>query len=140
MKIIIGRQQVIVDDGIKLPGKLYMHSKGYAQMWLDGKNVLLHRYIMGADPGQEIDHINGNKLDNRVENLRICTKSENMQNRRTWSKYGHKGICKNGKKWQANIYKGGKRYFIGNYDTIEQAKIAYRDKSIELYGSFAYNS
>ena len=139
MKITIGKHQVIIDDCIELPSNLYMHKKGYAQMWVGGRNVLLHRYIMGAKPDQEIDHINGNKLDNRMVNLRFCTKSENMHNRRTWSKYGHKGICKNGKKWQANIYKGGRRYCLGNFDSIEQAVLAYRDKSLELYGSYAYN-
>jgi len=55
----------------------------YAVGYVDGKSgVMLHKFIMGAVKGMEVDHINGNPLDNRRENLRVCTTQENRRNRR----------------------------------------------------------
>lgn len=93
---------------------------------------------MNAPKGKQVDHINGDKLDCRRLNMRICTASENMQNQKTWSKSGYKGVNRNGKYWQANIHKDKKRYFLGNFKTINEAINAYNKKAIALYGELAY--
>lgn len=132
--------EVILDDDIVLPSELSAHTKGYAWVFADRKWVLLHRWIMDAPKGMQVDHLNGNKLDCRRSNMRLCTASENVQNQKTWSKSGFKGVNRNGKYWQANIYKDKKRYFLGNFKTIEEAISAYNEKALELYGNLAYTN
>lgn len=84
----------------------------YAQ---DGRErVRMHRLIMGAKPGEIVDHINGNGLDNRRSNLRICTHRQNIINRRganSNSKSGVRGVywCKRAKRWAADVSFGKSR-------------------------------
>lgn len=101
----------------------------------------LHRLIMNAPPGLDVDHINGNGLDNRRQNLRLCTRSQNNANRhRSQSKStGVKGVhfekCTG--KWRAEIHCDGKRHTLGRFDCLEAAANAYNDKAAELFGEFA---
>ncbi len=117
-------------------------SKGetrYAKRKEKGKTVLMHREIMNAPAGMQIDHINGNGLDNRKANLRLCNYSQNQQNQRkkTRSTSRYKGVSKDKKKWAARICINGKKIWIGRYhDEIRAAK-AYDQKAIELFGEFA---
>lgn len=97
----------------------------------------LHRYILNLKrkDGKEVDHINGNKLDNRRCNLRICTKSENKQNRNLKTNTsGYNGVRKKRNKWETKIIKNYKYYHIGIYDDPELAAIAYDLTAIGLYG------
>lgn len=121
---------------------------GYARrtVKLDGvKNgVYLHRFLMGAKSGEEVDHINGNPLDNRRENLRLCTHSENLKNKKTPSHNtsGYKGVSyfKHGKRlkrWKVEIKVGGKAKCLGYYFTPIEAATVYNRKAIEIYGEFA---
>lgn len=123
---------------------------GYAarQVWIGDRQttVRMHRAIMDAPKGMEVDHKNLNKLDNRRQNLRICTGAENRQNRpkRSDNTSGHKNISwhKPTFMWIVQIHttiKGRKRNnYIGRYDDIKNA-IAARDKALqELHGEFAY--
>jgi len=114
-----------------------MHSKGYAYR-TGGK--LMHRVIMGEPEYKEIDHINGDKLDNQRKNLRICSRSENSMNK---AKYCGKGIyigvhhtIRTGK-YEAYIKFKGRKLHLGHFDTAEQAAIARNVKALELYGEFA---
>src|SRR4051812_25890520 len=81
-------------------------SDGYAISWKNGR---MHRFIMNAEKGQIVDHINGNKLDNRKSNLRFVTASQNAQNRPKKegcsSKYIGVTYNKNEKKWRCNCAK-----------------------------------
>ena len=89
--------------------------------------VKLHRLITGALPGQEVDHVNHNGLDNRRENLRICTRSQNNENRRGASKgsaTGIRGVYPHGSKWTVRIHPNGRDKYIGVFDTIEAAERA----------------
>jgi hypothetical protein len=102
----------------------------------------MHRIIMG-NPDGEVDHINGNGLDNRKCNLRICTRTENMYNRRPkrggTSKY--KGVWyerhANHGRWRAQIRAGGKAINLGSFHNEEDAAIAYNKAALELHGDFA---
>jgi hypothetical protein len=103
--------------------------------------VLMHRMLMNPPDGMVIDHINGNGLDNRRANIRICTQNDNMKNQvvhRT-NKIGLKGVYlpKDKKRYRATIQVAGQTVHLGFYDTAEEAAAAYRGASKALYGEFA---
>lgn len=123
----------------------------YAQACVHGKCVLMHRMVMNAAKGDRIDHKTHNHLDNRKENLRFCTTQENGFNRRISSnnRSGFKGVAfdpcygaggrKCGRKvWRAQAEIGGKRHFLGKYETPEFAHEAYKAFVKERHGAF-YN-
>ena len=99
----------------------------------------LHRYIMKCPSGLCVDHINHNGLDNRKENLRICTYLQNRMNSKSSNKNGYKGICYYSKikKYSAKICINHKNYYLGVFSTKEEAADAYNQKAIELYGEYA---
>ena len=108
--------------------------------------LLLHRLIMNCDYRDNlyVDHINGNTLDNRKCNLRVCSIAENTRNQQKHrdSINPYKGIkySVRDKLWVARIQYNKKRIYVGyNKDPIEAAK-AYDRKAIELHGEFAYTN
>lgn len=116
--------------------------KIYAASRINKKLILLHRFILNiTDRKVAVDHINGNTLDNRKENLRICSWSENLRNsnKHKDSKSLYKGIFYNklNKNWRSRIFKDGKSYEIGSFKTDIEAAQAYDSKAIELFGKFA---
>lgn len=98
-------------------------------------------YMTGKWPEFEIDHKNGDGLDNRWENLRTATPSENMQHRGVPSNNttGHKGTCFDKKtgRFVAGIKVAGKRINLGAFDTLKEASEAYRAAAVKYYGPFA---
>lgn len=104
-------------------------------------DTLMHRFILNAAKGEKVDHRNINGLDNREENLRMCTTSQNMANSRkhinSASKY--KGVCPNKLQggWYSTICCDGKRKRLGSFETQEEAARAYDKKAKELFGEFA---
>lgn len=91
----------------------------------------LHRWLLGlADPSLIVDHLNGDGLDNRRENLRICTRAENNKNmrKRRDNSSGCAGVHfeKSSGLYYAKIQVGGKSHFLGRFDRLDQANIAYR--------------
>lgn len=122
---------------------------GYYRVHLrkDGKRktIVIHKLIAKAFiPNPEnkpyIDHINNNKSDNTIENLRWCTRQENGRNRvlNSNSTSGIKGVSydKNFNKWKAYVQANGKRQHLGLFNTLEEAKIARQKKANELFGEF----
>ncbi len=105
----------------------------------------LHRIVLGLEgiPARTImgDHINGDTLDNRRENLRLATASQNAMNRRPRSdnKSGVRGVCwdKRYQKWEAYVKVDGKQKKIGRFVSIEQAAEAVAQARAEMHGRFA---
>lgn len=100
-------------------------------------HVAMHRVLLWAPPGYEIDHINGNGLDNRLENLRIVTHAQNIRNMKPRSKY--KGVHWNtkNKKWISQIGINGGRTYLGSFNTQKEAAKAYDQKAKEVFGEYA---
>lgn len=101
-------------------------------------SIRMHRLIMGEPQGKQIDHIDGNGLNNQISNLRICTNSQNHMNQRTIRGVSqYKGVCRDRGKWRAYITKDWKYHYLGRHDSeIEAAKI-YDEAARELFGEFA---
>ncbi len=101
------------------------------------KTFKLHREITKCPKGMVVDHINGNTLDNRIENLRIVSHQENMTNqtkRKGSSKYRGVHFKKTSQKWVAQIQVNGKRTWIGAFKTEEEAGKAFLSAAEVLYG------
>ena len=99
--------------------------------------LFMHRVIMDAPDGLEVDHINGDKLDNRRDNLRHATSSQNKANVGPFSgKY--KGVDRKGRKWRAQIRVNGKKTHLGLYSHAIQAAMAYDSIAFAQWGEFAY--
>lgn len=102
--------------------------------------IYMHREILGVLPGLEIDHKNGNGLDNRRVNLRICTHSDNQRNRgvhKGEKRSRFKGVSwdNRGKKWRARI--GCPQQYLGYFDSEIEAARQYDEKAEQLFGKFA---
>lgn len=105
------------------------------------QTIRMHRLLLGAQKGNWCDHVDSNGLNNRRYNIRICTPSENAQNKRLSSqnKSGFKGVCwnKKAKKWQTKIRIGGKQRTIGYYFCLVKAAKAYDAQARKAFGIFA---
>jgi len=117
-------------------------SNGYRYVCFEGKTYKEHRVVWflyyGEWPKNEIDHIDLNKANNAISNLRECTRSQNLANRKTVNKLGFKGVQKTPYgKYQAKIKKGGKLIYLGTYETPEEASIAYGEAATKHFGNFA---
>ena len=102
--------------------------------------VPLHRLVMRAKGGELIDHRNGDGLDNRKENLRICTHAENMRNRRRRKRCASqfKGVFRDGpNRWRAAIHFNKQVFRLGSFRTELDAAKAYDAKAKQLFGEFA---
>lgn len=113
----------------------------YAACSIKGKTTYMHRMVMGAQAGEEIDHIDRNGLNNSRQNLRFVTSSQNKlnQSKRSDNTSGHKGIswCPDREKYQVYINIDRKRKSLGRYKTLEEA-IYVRDQAAKAhYGEYA---
>lgn len=115
---------------------------GYRRVSIDGKLFAVHRLIFFKNNGyfpEEVDHINNNKLDNRIENLRAATRCENQWNTpvKRNSKTGVKGVYPsyNGK-FCAAIRQNRTRIYLGVFNTVEEATKAVQQKREELHCGF----
>ncbi len=109
-----------------------VNDRGYLRVRMKGVCYRAHRLAWflyyGEWPENNIDHINGDTKDNRIENLRDVTQQENLFNRR-----GVKGYTPSGNKYAAYIGLGGNHIYIGTFDTAEEARAAYLKKKEELH-------
>lgn len=117
----------------------------YWRIRVDGGVYYAHRlawkYFYGTDPAVFIDHINGNRRDNRIANLREADASENLANSRKQAntKNIFRGVWqyKDGKKFYAAVNFRGKKYNLGGFDTAEEARAACEAKRAEVHGEYA---
>lgn len=121
-------------------------TKGYVSIGVDGREYRAHRlawlYVNGTWPSTaDLDHINEDKSDNRIANLREASRSENMANVTAWKNNtsGYKGVTYNRRndRWVAQTKKDKRPIFIGSFRTAEEAHAAYVNKARELFGEFA---
>ena len=95
----------------------------------------------GHWPSNDIDHINGDRSDNRLRNLREATRSENLCNKgqQRNNTSGQKGVWwnKSANRWEASIGKGGRVRYLGRFSSLSEAKSAYVDAATKIHGEFA---
>lgn len=132
------------DDYERLNKYKWRYSTGYAMraIYVKGKKqigILMHREIINARVGMEVDHINRDRLDNRKSNLRECTRLQNEYNKTVpggTSKY--KGVSKGYKdSWNVQIRFNGKNHSIGSYKSEEEAARKYNEYALIHQGEFA---
>lgn len=119
--------------------------QGYLQIVVNRKAYLAHRlawlYVHGSMPPDHIDHVNGDKADNRIENLRQANNTTNHWNEaiRSTNKSGHKGIWwhKQSGKWEAACRVNGKQKTVGRFERIEDAVEAVRKFREQHHGKYA---
>lgn len=120
----------------------HMAVHGYAcRTAVKGQTVFMHRLILAPPPGFFVDHANGDKLDNRRANLRVCTPSQNQFNRSRGAnnRSGFKGVfyVPAAKKFRAMIKAFGRQTSLGYFETAEQAAAAYDAAASKIGGEFA---
>jgi hypothetical protein len=119
--------------------------RGYIQIMVNGWLYLAHRlaflWMTGAWPAFEIDHHDGNPTNNRWNNLRPATSSQNKMNgvRRSDNTSGYRGVRldKRRNHWVAEILAGGAKHYLGSFPTAEAAATAYAEAAARLHGKFA---
>ncbi len=124
----------------------YLSKKGYVATNVRGsltrqRTVYMHRLVFAAFECDEIDHIDGDPLNNQLDNLRIVTHQQNTFNQKkkagTVSKYKGVTWCKRSQKWLAQIGKNGRNNFLGYFTKEEDAAEAYDRASRKFFGEFA---
>lgn len=117
------------------------HNAGYAirSIYKNGTRFM-HRQILNTPKGMETDHINGDRLDNRRENLRMATHQENCRNMRPLkNKSGYKGVqwYKRDQRWVAFLTVNDKHIYLGYFDDPKDAAEAYNKGAKKYFGEFA---
>lgn len=118
----------------------HLSASGYVQMYVDGINTRAHRlawlYVHGVYPGGHIDHINGDRADNRIANLRDVAPAVNSQNRPAFSKANKLkavGVFEYKGGFRAEITALGRRHHFGVYETLAEARAAYNAGKLILH-------
>ena len=137
---------LVDDDDFKELSKYkwYYHpTRHYQSAYINSQRVSLHRYIMTINnyniENLSIDHINGNVLDNRKDNLRICKHFENTKNRKLQknNKSGYKGVEIRNNKYRVRLFCNGNRVYHKTFDNPIDAAKAYDEQAKKYFGEFA---
>jgi hypothetical protein len=143
MIINIEGYDVIIDkedcQRVIINGPWYIR-KSRNNFYFNNKKEYLHRFLINAQVGYEVDHINLNIFDNRKSNLRICTGSENSMNKHKQSNNitGYKGVSYSisHKKYETRIKAGNKKIWLGYFNTPQEAYGAYCEAVKKYHGEF----
>ena len=135
-----GRAFIIDTDKVDYVGQFKWFVDERDRVRTTTSHLSLHRYLLGNEH-ESIDHINRNRLDNRLCNLRACSVLQNNMNRGVSknNKSGFKGVVFNKSKgrYKATIGIDNKKIHIGYYDTAEEASEAYKRRAADLFGDYA---
>ena len=137
--------KVVNSNRIKVGDKAgYVNKLGYTEVRINNKLYLLHRLIYAYHYGDfagNVDHKDNNTSNNNIDNLRSCTQSNNMCNAKKQSNNtsGNKGVtfCKQTGKWRGNITKEGIDYWLGRFNSKEEAIKAVEQARITIHKEFA---
>jgi len=114
---------------------------GYRVTKINNKHYFIHKIVWALHHGyipDNVDHINGDKLDNRIENLRECSHQDNMRNRKKkLGKTLSKGVYKHHNKYKAMIRSDGVEHYLGLFNSEREAAQAYNTAAERLHGDFA---
>lgn len=134
-------------NSASLSGKVAGHlaRDGYVRLYMRGVSYTAHRVIWkmvtGDEPPQYVDHIDGNKSNNKWDNLRLASHAENKQNSTTpkSNRSGVKGVCwiARRRKWQAVVSANGKSEWLGRFNSKDDAAAAVERARDKLHGEFA---
>jgi hypothetical protein len=114
-------------------------NKIYALAHIHGRIVLMHRFLLRPRRGYQVDHIDGNGLNNCRNNLRECTTGQNVANRGPRGGASRfVGVYRRGDRWRAGIGYRGRWYALGTYDDEVEAAKARDRKAVELHGVYAH--
>lgn len=119
------------------------HNDGYLVITILGKSYKGHRlawlYVYGQFPEVDVDHINGNRGDNKISNLRLATRADNCRNRKTRkdSGTGSKNVQFRYGKWKVKVCFNYKRIHGGTYETLQEAEAAAMELRNRLHGKYA---
>jgi|SRR3989304_2549035 len=162
LQLYKGETALIDDDDYAELTKIkwWVSSRGYIKGLVDGQHTYLHRHLMKLCKGDKkiVDHINGNPLDNRKSNLRICTNSENIKSGLLNNKistrklaqqlrndykipirrntYGHKGVSWNtrDRRWKVQVCHNKNIFYVGYFINIDEEITAYNEASKQIKG------
>lgn len=116
---------------------------GYSVIKVNGEVFYAHRlawlYVHGEWAPKQLDHIDGNKVNNAIANLRLATASQNSARRKTYRSIApSRGVFPHGVGFVARVHHAGKRHYLGYFKTAEAAKAAYEAAAKEIHGEFAH--
>jgi len=122
-----------------LRARCYIPRGYYVSLTVNKRVVKLHRFLMNCPKHLQVDHINGDILDNRKSNLRMCSQAQNMQNspKQKNNTSGYKGVYKNGLSWMAKIMVDHRAIYLGTFSTKERAAEEYNKAAIKYHKEFA---
>lgn len=145
LKLTQNKYALVDDKDFKYLSQFKWHiiSKRYIARSYLGKEILLHRDLLNPSKEFEIDHIDGNPLNNQRNNLRLANHAENIRNRTRVNKNnssGITGVCwfKRDKKWRARLMINGKEIHLGLFSKKEDAIKKREQAAKQYFGEFAY--
>lgn len=132
---IVTRWKWVFNHGYALRTQQYRDASGA----LKCRNIYLHRFLMKAKKGVDVDHVNGDPLDNRRKNLRTCSRSENLANskKRKDNTSGQRGVYRAREKWEVKFQFKGKTYRFGNHKSKEVAIAVAKKAMKKVFGKYS---